>query len=130
MIRLYPARTAEELEHARILLLESASRDVDLEELPGHWAPPRGRILLAEWNGLLAGCVALKPFADPSLCRVERLYVRPAHRKRGLGRALLTWAVDEARAIGYERARSDGDGAIYRALGFVGGELALSTRPR
>ena len=129
MLRLYPARTAEELEHARILFLEMGDQEPD--ELPGPFAPPRGRLLLAEWDGALAGCVALKPVGDPSLCRVERLYVRPAHRKRGLGRALLSWAVDEARALGYQRAcAAGGDGGVYRALGFVGGELTLSTRPR
>lgn len=129
MLRLYPARTAEELEHARILFLEQGGRDQELEELPGAWAPPRGRLLLAEWDGQLCGCVALRAMHGAA-GRVERLYVRPAQRRRGVGRALLAWAVDEARAIGYASLRSDDDGAIYRAVGFAGGELLLSTRPR
>jgi len=130
MLRLYPARTAEELEHARILFLEMGGGEPD--ELPGPFAPPHGRLLLAEWNGTLAGCVAFEPLPDRrAACCVERLYVRPGFRRLGIARALVAWAVDEARALGYHRAwAAGGDGAVYRALGFVGGELALSTRPR
>jgi GNAT superfamily N-acetyltransferase len=129
MLRLYPARTAEELEHARILFLEMGDEEPD--ELPGAFGPPYGRLLLAEWNGTLAGCVALQPVPHRRACCVERLYVRPGYRRQGIARALVSWAVDEARALGYERAcAAGGDGAVYRALGFVGGELALSTRPR
>ena len=119
MLRLYPARTAEQLEHARILLLEQGDAgDGDLVELPGEHAPPRGRLILAEWNGQLAGCVALRPSSDGA-CAVERLYVRPGHRGRGIARALVTGALDEARVIGYGSVRLDGIG-----------EVALSTRAK
>jgi GNAT superfamily N-acetyltransferase len=129
MLRLYPARTAEELEHARILFLEMGDQEPD--ELPGPFAPPRGRLLLAEWDGALAGCVALQPIPARRDCSVERLYVRPGFRRFGIGRALLSWALDEARALGYRRACAAGDAdAVYRALGFVSGELLLSTRER
>jgi len=117
MLRLYPARTVEELEHARILFLECGC-DGDLPELPGEHAPPRGRVILAEWDGQLAGCVALRPF-DEDACAVERLYVRGVHRGRGIARALVGWALDEARVIGYGSVRLDGIG-----------ELAFSTRER
>ena len=117
MLRLYPARTAEQLEHARILFLEGGC-DGNLPELPGEHAPPRGRVILAEWNGQLAGCVALRPF-DGDACAVERLYVRNVHRGRGIARALVGSALDEARMIGYGSVRLDGIG-----------ELAFSTRDR
>ncbi|HEY1584818.1 MAG TPA: GNAT family N-acetyltransferase [Polyangia bacterium] len=117
MLRLYPARTAEELEHARILFLEDCGGG-ELPDLPGEHAPPRGRVILAEWDGQLAGCVALRPF-DEEACAVERLYVRNVHRGRGIGRALVGWALDEARVMGYGSVRLDGIG-----------ELAFSTRER
>lgn len=117
MLRLYPARTAEELEHARILFLELGA-DRDPPELPGEHAPPRGRLLLAEWDGQLAGCVALRP-SEAGACAVDRLYVRELFRGHGIARALLSWAFDEARTIGYGCVRLDGFG-----------ELALSTRAK
>jgi carbonic anhydrase len=137
MLRLYPARTAEELEHARLLFLEYAGWlgvsldfqqfDEEVAALPGDYVPPRGRLLLAEWDGGLAGCVALHAWADgDGVCEMKRLYVRDAHRGHGIGRALAAWAIDEARAIGYRAMRLDTMGArmpsavgLYRALGFV-----------
>src|SRR5512142_2401071 len=117
MIRLYSARTAEELEHARILLLEEAGgREVD--ELPGPFAPPRGRLLLAEWHGRLAGCVAIAPL-DGSVCAMSRLYVRASERRHGIGRRLAASAFHEACVMGYRAVRCS-SGAL----------VALSTRDK
>ncbi len=117
MLRLYSARTAEELEHARILLLEEAG-GLDVEELPGPFAPPRGRLLVAEWDGRLAGCVAIAPL-DGAVCAMSRLYVRAAERRHGIGRRLAASAFHEACVIGYRAVRCS-SGAV----------VALSTRDR
>lgn len=78
----------------------------ELASLPGDYAPPRGRLLLAYANGALAGCVALKP-VDEATCEMKRLYVRPAHRASGLGRDLVTRVIAEARALGFREMRLD-----------------------
>lgn len=96
----------------------------EVAELPGAYTPPAGRLLLATVNGEPAGCVALRAL-EPGICELKRLYVRPAYRATGLGRALLDRILAEARAIGYGRMRLDTvvgkmDRAIgmYRRLGF------------
>jgi ribosomal protein S18 acetylase RimI-like enzyme len=137
------AHTPEQLADVRALFTEYAAEiQVDLcfqgfarelAELPGAYAPPAGRLLLARCGGQLAGCVGLRPFDpgtpptlyNPRACELKRMYVRPAFRRRGLGRRLAVAVIDAAREIGYEHMRLDtldhmtAALALYRSLGFV-----------
>jgi len=96
----------------------------ELAGLPGHYAPPDGRLLLAEYDGQLAGCVALHKW-DDGICEMKRLYLRPSFRGKGLGRAIAEKIIAEARSIGYQRMRLDTIEPLmkdavemYRKLGF------------
>jgi GNAT superfamily N-acetyltransferase len=131
------ASTAQEIALARELFGEYAAwlaeRGADLSlqafaaelaGLPGLYAPPRGRLLLA-WAGReTSGTVALRPIGE-SVCEMKRLYVRPAFRGLGFGRKLAQWIIAEARAIGYATMKLDtlplNREAIqlYRELGFT-----------
>jgi putative acetyltransferase len=98
--------------------------DTELAGLPGDYAPPEGRSLLAECDGRVAGCVALRP-KESGLCEMKRLYLRPQFRGKGLGRILGERIIAEARVIGYLRMRLDtvepvmkDAVAMYRRLGF------------
>jgi ribosomal protein S18 acetylase RimI-like enzyme len=125
--------TADDLDALRALLREYAESlgthicfqafDRELADLPGEYAPPRGRLLVARDSDRLAGCVALRPL--PGLGgELKRLYVRPAHRGTGLGRRLAGRVIEEAAAIGYARLFLDTlpsmteAAGLYRALGF------------
>lgn len=133
MLTIVPATTSERVAQVRALLREyERSLGVDLRfqgfehelaALPGAYAPPRGRLLIALAEDEPGGCVGLRPLAD-DVCEMKRLYLRPSIRGRGAGRLLATRILDEARAIGYRVMRLDTlpgmteARALYETLGF------------
>ena len=133
-MRFSQATSLNEIDQARELFREyEAWLNVDLcfqnfekelAELPGAYAPPTGRLLLAFEDEALAGCVALRKMSD-EVCEMKRLFLRRQFQGRGLGRGLAERIIEEARAIGYLRMRLDSLSeqmrsaiALYRALGF------------
>ncbi len=138
-LSLAQAESAAQIAQARELFLEYAQSlgfslcfqnfDQELAGLPGDYAPPDGRLLLAEYEGQLAGCVALHKLTlqnvDDGICEMKRLYLRPQFRGKGLGRILAERVIAEARQIGYRRMRLDtvepvmkDAVAMYRRFGF------------
>jgi len=95
----------------------------ELAGLPGTYAPPEGRLLLALYEGQLAGCVALRKFEE-GVCEMKRLFVRPAFRGQGIGRLLACRVIEEARVVGYSAIRLDTLArmraaiTLYESLGF------------
>jgi GNAT superfamily N-acetyltransferase len=132
------------LEYAQWLAVDLCFQDFDneLATLPGAYAHPRGRLLLAGVKPAAFGCIALRPLSPPGTCcagpasarsgdatgnaigEVKRLYVQPAHRGEGWGRRLADAVIAEAREIGYRELRLDTldwmDDArkLYAKLGF------------
>jgi GNAT superfamily N-acetyltransferase len=99
--------------------------EAELAGLPGDYAPARdGALLVLDGEDSLAGCVGVRRL-DATTCELKRLYLRPAARGGGRGRALLEAAVDRARTLGYRSMRldtlpvMDAAQALYRAQGFV-----------
>jgi putative acetyltransferase len=134
MVEIIDAVTPLQVEAVRGLFVEYAESlgfslcfqgfDKEIAELPGKYARPAGRLLLGHVGEEVAGCVALRPVAG-DVCELKRLYVRPAFRATGLGRALMDRILAEARGIGYRQMRLDTvvgqmDRAIamYRRYGF------------
>lgn len=131
-----PVSTADQLSDVvRLFRAYEASLDTDLcfqgfedevANLPGKYASPRGALYIAvAADGEAVGCVALRPVDPDGVCEMKRLYVAPAGRGSGLGRALMQAVIGEARRIGYRQMRLDTlpsmttAQAMYRAAGFV-----------
>ncbi|MDP2680975.1 MAG: GNAT family N-acetyltransferase [Rhodoferax sp.] len=95
--------------------------------LPGKYAAPEGRLLLARHGDTVLGCAALRR-VDGSTCEMKRVYVRPAARGRSLGRQLVEVILSEAKLAGYSRVCLDvlpeftTAQKLYESLGFAPSE--------
>ncbi len=133
-IRLTHVQSGSALEDIRSLFLEYArglnfnlcfqNFDRELEELPGAYGLPHGRLILCEVDGRPAGCIAVKPL-EAGVCELKRLFVRPEFRRRKLGLKLTQRIIEEARSIGYTvmrldtiRGTMDNAIALYECVGF------------
>jgi len=134
-LTIVPVESAEQLNTVRKLLLEYWENrklemyvfnfDQELAGLPGAYAPPAGRLFLAQWENEPAGCVALRKL-EPDICEMKRLYLSPKFRGKGIGKILAEFIIQQARDIGYKRMRLDTIQsnmqeaiALYRQLGFT-----------
>src|ERR1700733_7082849 len=121
MLRIAPAQSEAAISQARTLFREYAATpgvvacladfERELATLPGRYAPPGGRLLLAFTEqdegepvrgpgaGNAIGCVALRKL-ESDACEMKRLYVRPAVRGQGAGRGLVKSLIAEARSMG------------------------------
>jgi len=134
-MRIFQANSQEDIDQARTLFEEYQTGlgislcfqnfDQELKNLPGDYAPPDGRLLLATDDAGLAGCIALRKLGA-DVCEMKRLFVRPTHRGTGLGRTLVESLIDEGRRLGYKKmrldtlpGRMDKAIALYRSIGFV-----------
>lgn len=103
--------------------LDFQGYEAEFASLPGNYAPPEGRLLLACEGSAVLGCAALRRI-DAASCEMKRVYVRPAARGRHLGRQLVEALVAEAKLAGYSRICLDvlpefvAAQELYASLGF------------
>jgi GNAT superfamily N-acetyltransferase len=123
MVRVLIPTTVEHLDHVRALMrafiawhrqrhledlalidsyFDAAAFEAELAGLPGKYAPPHGRLLLAMVGDQPAGCVALREI-DGTRCEMKRMFVYPHRRGQGVGRALAEAVI---RVGGVERVPS------------------------
>jgi GNAT superfamily N-acetyltransferase len=121
-------------EGARLIraYLASLPFDVDFQDvegemaaLPAMYGPPDGALLLVrDEGGEAVGVAGVRRFADGD-AELKRMYLAPAARGQGAGRALAAAAVAVARELGYRRLLLDTVAslttaiAIYEGLGFA-----------
>jgi len=142
MLKIYPAKTDEDIWIAKMLFVEyveflkevlSEYADVpwlvqyyrdfrkETDHLPARYTQPEGIILIAEYDDRPAGCVALGKLAD-GVCEMKRLFVRSENRRKGIGAALCESLMEQAITMGYTHMRLatalKPPKALYRSLGF------------
>jgi putative acetyltransferase len=134
MWEIVQAEDRKDCETAKSLIVEyTASLDInfdfqhlhrELQEFPGHYAPPRGRVLLAKSGNQIAGCVCFRHLTN-DVCEMKRLYVKPEYRGQAIGKRLALAVIREAKTIGYHCMRLDtlptmsAAKALYQTLGFT-----------
>lgn len=98
----------------------------EMSGMPGRYSPPTGSLLLARNTaGHPIGCVGLRSLVPGGVCEMKRLYVNPAGRGLGVGRALAEAVVKQAKALGYQAVRLDTLASmvsalgLYKSMGFV-----------
>jgi putative acetyltransferase len=117
MLRITQAETDEQIAEAKALFREYEAwlgmslcfQDFENEvaTLPGKYAMPDGRLLLAYHDDKLAGCIALRPLDEDGTCEMKRLFVRGEFRGRQIGIHLIERLLTDAREIGYVKMRLD-----------------------
>lgn len=136
-VLLHLAVTPKDWNEARTLFLEYSNGlkvdlcfqgfESELANLPGEYAAPRGALLLATVDGMIAGCCALRPLDSSdysNAAEMKRLFVRPAFRGLGLGRLLTEAILESAQKAGYSCVLLDtlddmeSARALYEDLGF------------
>ncbi len=115
-IEIIQAETTDQIEQARMLFREYEAWfglklcfqnfDEEVENLPGKYTLPDGRLFLALADGKLAGCIALRKLEE-KICEMKRLFVREDFRGLGIGKILIEKLIKEAGLIGYEKMRLD-----------------------
>jgi len=136
-MKIIEAQTPAEMEQIKILIREyygflarEHGLDIsyqgiedELANLPGKYAAPKGRLILAIKADQAVGCAALRPI-DDEVCELKRMYVLPQNRGQGIGKALAQTLIEEARRIGYRFMRLDTGNfltaaiKLYESLGF------------
>ncbi len=136
MLKIFSVKTDKDLEIIKELLeeylawresemsifsQESEAFQRQLSELPAEFVPPKGCLLIAKYDGKVAGCVGLRDLGD-DICEMKRLYVTPTFRRRGIGKDLAKEVIEQARKIGYVFMRIDTFDnmakELYTSLGF------------
>ncbi len=133
MVKIVKATTKESIAYAKTLIREYAESlgfdlgfqnfDQEMDDFPGQYALPKGRLYLAMDEKNPIGCVALRDLGD-GICEMKRLYVRPNCRGRHIGRVLAETVIKTASELSYDLMRLDTipsmkqANVLYKALGF------------
>lgn len=135
MTTIHLASTTEQIEIIRSLFKEYQQWlnfslcfqrfDQELASLPGKYAFPAGRLYIADVDGAVAGCIALRPMNDDGICEMKRLFVREEFRGQKIGRILTEKIIADAKTIGYHTMRLDTlqrmetARSLYKKIGFT-----------
>jgi GNAT superfamily N-acetyltransferase len=99
------------------ITLSLTETDADLADLEGYYAPPGASfdVLIGKSSGQIVGTVALEPHHSGD-CELRKMYLDLQHRRRGLGKYLLSHAIHRARAIGYRRILAGTTAVLKEAI--------------
>ena len=94
-----------------------------MKDVRKDYGPPRGEGLLALLDGAPVGLLLMRDLGNHA-CEMNRMFVRPTARGKGVARLLADQLIETARMKGFERMRlsalprHDEALGLYRSLGF------------
>ena len=102
------------------------SFDEEMENIEGYYADPRKYKLIAveQPGNQIVGCVGLRVLS-PEVAEMKRLYVRPSHRGKHLGKKLAEEIIEIASKMKFKKMVLDtmhemkDAQKLYQDLGFV-----------
>lgn len=98
--------------------------ETEFANLPGAYAQPKGCVMLAQCDGTVVGCAALRQI-DVNTCELKRVYLQVHARGCHGGKLLVQAMINQARAAGYQRMCLDvlpefqTAQRLYESLGFI-----------
>ena len=105
--------------------LDGEGLDRDIAQWQSVYDGDHGALLVVvEPGGEVVGTAAVRRL-EPGIGEIKRMWIRPAHQGKGLGRPLMDVCLAAARALGFQRLRLDSERKLeaavhlYRAYGFV-----------
>ena len=113
----------EEYADSLVFSLEFQNIDKELNQLSHIYGPPFGLIILVKSDDEFVGVACLRDLGN-LVGEIKRMYVKPNHRGKGLGRKMLDQLVEEAIRLDFRFLRLDTvpdmESAIqlYRSKGF------------
>jgi putative acetyltransferase len=116
MVEIIIVSVAQEYEAAASLFQEYAlwlnidlsfqNFEQELQDLREMYAFPTGVIVLAKVENDFVGCVAVRK-KENEIAELKRMYIQPAHQKKGLATLLLKKSLQIATELGYKKIRLD-----------------------
>jgi ribosomal protein S18 acetylase RimI-like enzyme len=95
----------------------------ELEQLPGKYGLPDGRLYIAFADSKAVGCVGMRRINDTS-CEMKRLYVKTEFRGHKIGQMLANKIIEDAVELKYDYMLLDTFAtlkkavSLYKKLGF------------
>ncbi len=99
--------------------------DEELTIMPVMYGSQTGKLFLVKLGSEFIGCAGLRRIENDITCELKRMYIKPAYRQLGVGKAIMRLAIDNARVMGYELMKLDTIGykmplavKLYKSYGF------------
>lgn len=100
--------------------------DAEVDDLSAYYDQPGAAYYIGEIDGAMVGGGGYAPLAGagPEVVEIQKMYLLPASRGRGIGRMILTRAMAEIRALPYRTVYLESMGtmhaahALYASFGF------------
>lgn len=95
---------------------DSNSTDKDLDSIEENYFQNNGFFGVVEIDNLIVATVGLHK-VDENTCELRKMYSLPSQRGKGLGKAIMEFALSKAKELGYSRVILETASPLKEAIG-------------